>query len=127
MTAIRVACLGVTLIGLIGASREACADRVFYRAGTWLETSLGVQRLSLTGVLRGWERVAGEAEGAALAGQPVSWRQREAVRLTGCLTGATVAEVQERVTTFASIHADRIFYSLSDFIAESLQDRCVPP
>jgi len=31
------------------------------------------------------------------------------------------------VTAFASIHADRIFYSLSDFIAESLQDRCVPP
>ncbi|MGH7321458.1 MAG: hypothetical protein ACRELA_17780 [Candidatus Rokuibacteriota bacterium] len=112
---------------LVGTAADAAADRIFYRADTWLETSPDVQRLSVIGVLNGWARVAAEAEEAALAGVAPSHRQREAFRLIDCLTGPTrraVPEIQERVTAFASVDPTRVFYSLSDFLAASLQSVC---
>lgn len=33
-------------------------------------------------------------------------------------------ELLERVTAFASAHPDRLYYSLSDFIAEGLKGLC---
>jgi hypothetical protein len=121
--------LAASIVGvlLVGAAVGAAADRIFYRAETWLETSRDVKRLSVIGVLEGWTRVAGEAEDAVLAGVPLSHRQREALRLTDCLTGSTrrsVTEILERVTAFASIDPKRVFYSLSDFLAASLVGVC---
>ncbi len=124
MRAVTAALVGALLVG---AAVDAAADRIFYRAETWLETSPDVQRLSVIGVLDGWAHVAAEAEDAALAGAPLSHRQREAVRLTDCLTGPTrraVPEIQDRVTAFASVDPKRIFYSLSDFVAASLVSFC---
>jgi hypothetical protein len=112
---------------LAGAAVDAAADRIFYRAETWLETSPEVRRLSVVGVLQGWARVAGDAEEAALAERPLSLRQREALRLAECLLGSTprpVPEILERVTAFASADPQRVFYSLSDFVAASLVGLC---
>ena len=100
---------------------RAEAGRIFYRGGTWLETSTGVQRLSLLGVLRAWERTAEVAEGEA-----PSLRQREAVRLYDCLirTSRSTDELLERITAFSFTDPDRVFYSLSDFVAEGLKGLC---
>lgn len=121
----RAAALGLAL--LLAAAFDARADRIFYRAGTWLETSPAVQRLSFEGVLRGWERVASEVEEAAMSGQPLSRREREVLRLTDCLTGPArrpTGDLLGRVTAFAAADPDRVFYSLSDFLAASLKDLC---
>jgi len=93
------------------APSPAAADRIFYRGEVWLETSAGVQRLSLLSVLRGWERVA-ESAGAGT----LSLRQREAVRLHRCLSARPVEELLERVTSFGLAGPERVHYSLSDFI-----------
>ncbi|MBI2466464.1 MAG: hypothetical protein HYV62_01380 [Candidatus Rokubacteria bacterium] len=120
----------LALLAVLGLAGEARADRIFYRARTWLETSPAVQRLSLDGVLRGWERVATEVEEAAMADQPLSRRQREALRLTDCLAERArrgAAELLERATAFAAAEPDRIFYSLSDFLAAALKALCPAP
>jgi hypothetical protein len=115
---------GCALLALVCApawAGSAEADRIFYRGGTWLETSAAVQRLSLLGVLRGWEQVAETGGTAAL-----SRRQREALRLHDCLTGSSRStdELLDRITAFSFAHADRLYYSLSDFITEGLRDLC---
>ncbi len=100
------------------------ADRIFCRGGSWLETSSSVQRLSLLGVLRGWEQVAQVAAGDAL-----SLRQREALRLQDCLARNSYStdELLSRITAFSFAHPDRVYYSLSDFIAEGLKPLCERP
>lgn len=104
--------------------RAAVAERIFYRGGVWLETSAQVQRLSLHGVLRAWERLAE----AAPAGQ-LSLREREALRLQHCLTGGShsFTGLLERVTAFSFAFPDRLYYSLSDFITEGLRGLCPGP
>jgi hypothetical protein len=99
----------------------ASADRVFYRSGVWLETSAGVRRLSLLGVLRAWEQLAETAAPGSL-----SLRQREAMRLHDCLirTARSHDEMLERVTSLSRAYPDRIHYSLSDFIADGVKDLC---
>lgn len=37
------------------------------------------------------------------------------------------AELLERVTAFSLAYSDRLYYSLSDFIAEGLKDLCSGP
>lgn len=124
--------LGLAILGLIvlAGSLDARADRIFYRAATWLETSAEVQRLSLLGVLRGWERLAVEAERTAVAGGGPTHRQRAAARLTDCIGAeahAVLVDVQARVTAFAAADPERIAYSLSDFIAAALAAVCASP
>lgn len=116
---IRAMVLSMFLVSAWTAS--AMADRIFYRSETWRETSSSVQRLSLLGVLRAWERMAETADTGAL-----SLRQREALHLHDCLTRGSHStdELLERVTAFASAHPDRLYYSLSDFIAEGLKGLC---
>lgn len=118
---------GVALLLFLGFAGAARADRIFYRAGTWLETSPAVQRLSIEGVLRGWERVAAEVEEAAMAGEPLTRRQHEALRLADCLGDRArrgSAELLEHATAFAAAEPGRVFYSLSDFLAESFKTLC---
>lgn len=102
----------------------AGAQRIFYRSGTWLEASPSVQRLSLLGVLQAWERLAESVEEGRS-----SLRQREALRLHDCLTGGSrsTAELLEQVTAFSLAHPDRVYYSLTDFIAEGLKNLCSGP
>ncbi|MBI4608926.1 MAG: hypothetical protein HY726_07960 [Candidatus Rokubacteria bacterium] len=108
---------------LLAASVQlAPAERIFYRGGLWLETSASVQRLSLHGVLEAWERIARSAEAGEL-----SLRQREAVRLHECLTRRSHGELLERVAELSRAQPDRVYYSLSDFIAEGLKDLCPGP
>jgi len=106
---------------------EPAAERIFYRAEIWLETSPRVQHLSLVGALRGWEKVAIEARQAAVAGGALSKRQREILRLQECVRGRSPRSTEELlrvVTVFAAREPERVFYSLSDFIAEGLKEFC---
>lgn len=111
----------LALILLSAWPAPVMAERIFYRSEIWRETSSSVQRLSLLGVLRAWERMAETADTGAL-----SLRQREALRFHDCLTRGSHStdELLERVTAFASAHPDRLYYSLSDFIAEGLKGLC---
>jgi len=101
--------------------RPASADRIFYAGGLWLETSPSVQRLSLQGVLRGWEALA-----EAGAANRLSPRQLPFVRLHHCLVGGgqSTDALLEKVTVFSFSHPDRVYYSLTDFLAEALRDLC---
>ncbi|MBI4587853.1 MAG: hypothetical protein HY725_03360 [Candidatus Rokubacteria bacterium] len=106
----------------------AAADRIFYRGEIWLETSPSVQHLSLVGVLRAWEEVAAEVRKPARAGETPSGRQREVLRLHECLTAGSRRSTEELlqvvVTTFGALEPERVFYSLSEFIAEALRELC---
>lgn len=97
------------------------ADRIFYQSGLWLETSAPVQRLSLLGVLRAWEVLAETGPAHRL-----SPRQHPFVRLHHCLKASahTTDALLEQVTVFSFTRPDRIYYSLSDFMAETLKDLC---
>lgn len=123
----RVARLAIpACLVVLVAAPPARADRIFYRAGTWLETSPAVQRLSLAAVVRGWERLAAQAEEGAFERAPTP-RQREAARLTACLVGPPaypLDAVQRGVSAFAMADPARLFYSLSDFVAAALRDLC---
>lgn len=99
----------------------APAERIFYRSEIWLGTSPAVQRLSLHGVLEGWERMAEGAGAGAL-----SLRQREALRFHDCLAAnsRSFEELLDRITAFSLARPDQVYYSLSDFIAEGLKGLC---
>jgi hypothetical protein len=115
--------LGSLLIGLALAAwpLEARGDRIFYRSALWLETSPGVQRLSLLGVLQAWETLAGRDPG-----EPLPFRQREFVRLHECLQarGHTTDDLLARLTRFSQAHPERTFYSFTDFATEALRPLC---
>lgn len=101
----------------------AWPERIFYQSATWLETSPAVQRLSLRGVLRGWEEVAMQSEG-----EPASPRLREFVRLHACLAARadTLEELLERLARFGARRPGRTYYSLADFVGEGLRELCAP-
>lgn len=121
MTAHRLVLVVLALLPLFpGLAR---ADRAFYRGGTWIETSLAVQRLSLFGVLRAWEELAkADAE-------DLSFRRREAVRLRDCLVKARRSsdELLDRARSLSRAFPERPYYSLSDFLAEAFKDLCLGP
>jgi len=99
----------------------AGAERIFYRSGTWLETSPAVQRLSLLGVLQAWERMA-----ESTVTDTLSLRQQEAMRFHDCLRASSRStdELLEQVTAFSFTRPDQVYYSLTDFIAEGLKALC---
>lgn len=111
-------------LALLGAGPGvARAQRIFYPARLWLETSPGVQRMSLQGVLRAWEALA-----AREAPEP-AYRQREFARLHECLEagGHTVDGLLAHLAGFGAAQAGRQFYSLSDFVAEAVRGLCPAP
>jgi hypothetical protein len=109
------------LITLILAAGPARAERIFYRASLWLETSPSVQHLSLVGVLQAWERLARAAERERLP-----HRQQAFAQLHRCLgrRGYATPALLERLTAFSLENPDGVYYSLSDFAAEALRPLC---
>jgi hypothetical protein len=103
------------------AAGPARAERIFYRSSLWLETSPGVQHLSLVGVLQAWERLARVAER-----EPLPVRQQAFVVLHRCLArrGYPTPALLERLTAFGLENPDGVYSSLSDFAAEGLRALC---
>lgn len=110
-------CFALTLL----PAAPARAERIFYRASLWLETSPPVQHLSLVGVLQAWERLARIAEREVLPA-----RQQAFVQLHRCLgrRGYATPALLERLTAFSLENPDGVYYSLSDFAAEALRPLC---
>ncbi|HXF96028.1 MAG TPA: hypothetical protein VNI61_07975 [Gemmatimonadales bacterium] len=106
---------------VVVAADPARAERIFYRASLWLETSASVQHLSLVGVLQAWERLARIAEREVLPA-----RQQAFVQLHRCLgrRGYATPALLERLTAVSLENPDGVYYSLSDFAAEALRPLC---
>lgn len=119
--------VGAAVVGLgllLALPGPAAGDRIFYAGRTWLETSPAVQRLSLHGVFRAWGQLAEAAEE-----RPLSVREEAFVRLHRCVTatGHTTGELIEWITAVGRRAPARTYYSLSDFVAESLRELCRGP
>ncbi|MCL6639946.1 MAG: hypothetical protein K6T92_01095 [Candidatus Rokubacteria bacterium] len=110
-------CLALALL----AAAPARAERIFYRASLWLETSAPVQHLSLVGVLQAWERLARAADRETL-----QHREQAFAELHRCLDrrGYATPALLERLTVFSLENPDGVYYSLSDFAAEALRPLC---
>lgn len=110
-------CLALVVV----AADPVRAERIFYRASLWLETSAPVQHLSLVGVLQAWERLARAADRETLP-----HRQRAFAELHRCLgrRGYGTPALLERLTAFSLENPDGVYYSLSDFAAEALRPLC---
>lgn len=115
------AALLALLLAALPRPGAVSAERVFYRGETWLETSPPVQRLSLHGVLQGWSELAARAER-----EPPAARGTVFLRLHRCLSeaGYPTDALLEPITALARRAPERVYYSLSHFIAEALQPVC---
>lgn len=113
---------GVFALLLLTVPAPGDAERIFYLARTWLETSSEVRRLSVLGVLRGWEELARSAVRA-----PLSPRMEQFATLHECLSQPEwpVEYLLTHLERFARRHPQRVFYSLSDFVAEALRELCL--
>ncbi|MBI1893330.1 MAG: hypothetical protein HYS14_04390 [Candidatus Rokubacteria bacterium] len=114
------------LVSLV-CSAHAGGSRIFYRSSTWLETSPAVQRSSLAEVLTAWRATADEVLERAVVGEPLTVREREALRLTDCVAGNASPDfetIQARITAYALAHPNKVFSSIADFVASALGPLC---
>ena len=114
------------LVALVG-SAHAGGSRLFYRSSIWLETSPAVQRSSLAEVLTAWRTTADEVLERAVGGEPLTVREREALRLTDCVAGSASPDfeaIQARLTAYALAHPQKVFSSIADFVASALGSLC---
>jgi hypothetical protein len=108
----------------------AQTTRIFYRAEDWLTTSPETQTLLVTGILRAWEQVAEAAEARGPAGEELSIREREALRLMECIQvspGLTLEEVRQAIHAYAATHSTDIFSTVGDLAGRALDRRCPAP
>lgn len=115
---------GRVVAGVLAAALLLAGDgaaRVFYPAATWLETSEPVRRLSLQGVLHGWGALAVRAEREPVGGADVAL-----ARLHRCVTerGYSLDALVAEVTAFARRAPERLYASLSHFVAQALSPLC---
>lgn len=123
----RLTGLAVVLLLALVLPAHAGGSRIFYRSSTWLETSPAVQRSSVTEVLAAWQATADEVIERAVAGGPLTVRQREALRLMDCVAGSAplaLETIQARLTAYGLAHPDRVFSSIADFVASALDQLC---
>lgn len=81
----------------------------------------------LNGTLLAWEEVAEAAEAREPAGEPLSVREREALRLLECIRvhpGLTPEDVRQAVQSYADEHPHDIFASFGDLATRALSRPC---
>lgn len=103
------------------------AQRIFYRTQDWLATSPETQMRLVNGTLLAWEEVAEAAEARGPAGDPLSVREREALRFLECIRvrpGLTPEDVRQTVQSYAGEHPKEIFASFGDLVARALSRFC---
>ena len=122
---------GAILLALLALPPTAgWAQRIFYRTQDWLATSPETQMRLLNGTLRAWEAVAEAAEAREPAGEPLSVREREALRLLECIRvhpGLTPEEIRQAVQSYADEHPHDIFANFGDLGARALSRPCRTP
>ncbi|MBI2164384.1 MAG: hypothetical protein HYW08_06795 [candidate division NC10 bacterium] len=119
---------GAILLALLASHPIAGrAQRIFYRSQDWLATSPETQMRLLNGTLRAWEEVAEAAEARGSGGDPLSVREREALRLLECIQirpGLTPPAVRQAIQSYAGEHPQEIFASFGDLAARALSRPC---
>lgn len=103
------------------------AQRIFYRSRDWLATSAETQMRLVNETLRAWDEVAEAAESRGPGGEPLSVREREALRLLECIRihpGLTSEDVRRAVQAYVENHPQKIFASFGDLAARALSLPC---